>query len=165
MPQEILKRLIRSLRIVLVLSIIGSGYNLISCFICGAFYNMFVEMKEPMMKAFESMPEFKVSYELMMAVPQIGYLLMAFLYALSLTGVIMMMKLRKNGWHYYTLAQLLLLLVPVLFVGRTAFNIGDLMMTLLFSAYYFFTLRNISRTQALVDEPSDNEENTSETEE
>lgn len=151
------KRLTRNLRIVLVLSCIGSGLGLTNTLTMGVCYHQFASMKEPFVQA---MPELKVSFELMLAVPQVCYLLMAVLYALSLTGVILMMRLRRNGWHAYTLAQLLLLLVPVLFMGRTAFNIGDLMLTLLFAGFYFFTLRDIDRAKDYLKNQPTNDENT-----
>lgn len=90
------------------------------------------------------LPEALVTaFEMTLEIPQIVYVILTVLYALSLTGVILMWNLRKSGFHYYTLAQLLILLVPALFMGKGHLAIGDVMLTLLFVAYYFFTLKQL----------------------
>ncbi|MCQ2298008.1 MAG: hypothetical protein MJZ51_05235 [Bacteroidales bacterium] len=153
--------LIRNLRIVLVLSLIGSGYMMLSTFIC-SIDGLLEKMRGPLIEAY---PEMKVSYEIMMATPRICYILESLLYALSIIGVILMFRLKRSGWHCYTLAQLLLLLVPVLFIGRTAFGIGDFMMTILFSTFYFTTLKNIERARTIAETNSPQDSDTKETQE
>jgi ABC-type transport system involved in cytochrome bd biosynthesis fused ATPase/permease subunit len=54
-----------------------------------------------------------------------------------------MWRLRKSGFHLYTLAQLLVLLITVLFLGRGALSLGSVMFTLLFVVYYYIALRNL----------------------
>jgi hypothetical protein len=46
-----------------------------------------------------------------------------------------MWKMRKTGFHVYTLAQLLVLLITAL-LGKAYISMGDVMMTLLFVAFY-----------------------------
>ena len=75
--------------------------------------------------------------------PRSFFLCSALLYALSLTGVILMWNLRKIGFHLYTLAQLLVMLVTLLFLGRERLPLGDIMFTLLFVIYYYLALRNL----------------------
>ena len=67
------------------------------------------------------------------------YLLSALLYAASFVGVMYMWKLQKRGFHYYAIAQILILIVTVLFVTRvTGAPIwADVIYTAVFIFFYF----------------------------
>ena len=71
-----------------------------------------------------------------------------FLYAASLTGAILMFQLKKLGFYIYTIAQVLLLFVPAVFVGFNLFiNIGILfssIFTILFIALYAINLNKMN---------------------
>ncbi len=82
-------------------------------------------------------------WERMASVPRPYYAAMTLLYALSLAGCILMWKLRRSGYHCYALAQLLMLLVPLLFLGKGFLGIGDLMFTALFLLLYYLLLKNL----------------------
>lgn len=132
---------VRNLRIILVLSIIGSGFYCLSYVMWG--------LMLPSMQAIYQTGELKVpgemvvTFEQMLFTPRSFYLCGALLYAASLAGVIMMWKLKKTGFHLYTLAQLLVMVVTVLFLGKEQLHLGNLMMTLLFVTYYFVALRRL----------------------
>ena len=131
----------KSLRIVLVLSMIGSGLSLLS-------YASFALFLPTIRQLFESgsmvLPEeMMVAVETLLQPSRFFYVLSAFFYGLSLYGVILMWRLRQTGFHCYTLAQLILLTLPVLFMGKAYFAIGDAMMSLLFIFFYFFTLKSL----------------------
>lgn len=87
--------------------------------------------------------EMTVYLEQFFETPRSFFLCSALLYALSLTGVILMWNLRKIGFHLYTLAQLLVMLVTLLFLGRERLPLGDIMFTLLFITYYYIAFRNL----------------------
>ena len=129
-----------SLHIVLILTFIGSGLNCLSYLCMGAFLPMVRQMFDA--GALAAMPEqYLVAYESLIAAPRAFYLMAGIFYGLSLYGAIRMWSLNRTGFHAYTLAQLVLLAVPVLFLGKAHFSIGDAMMTLLFVAFYYFNLR------------------------
>lgn len=93
-----------------------------------------------------SMPfpsELTVYVEQLLETPRSFFFCNALLYALSLTGAILMWNLRKGGFHLYTLAQLLVMIVTLLFLGRERLPLGDIMFTLLFVVYYYMALRNL----------------------
>ena len=73
--------------------------------------------------------------ERFMEIPSYYYIITTILYIASLVGVIMMWKMRKTGFHVYTLAQLLVLLMTAM-LGKAYIGMGDIMMTLLFVAFY-----------------------------
>lgn len=151
---------LRSLKVVLVLSIIGSGMSLLSSLAWG--FGAPARMMDSGTVAVPS--ELTVAIEQLLQIPSAYFLCSALLYAGSLCGVILMWKLRKSGFHLYTLSQLLLLVVKVFFLGREQFSIGELMFTLLFVVYYFVALRRLgvfSQDRVAVftiEKGSDNEE-------
>ena len=141
LEQQIFETRRRNLRIILTLSIIGSGLYFISYLMTG--------MALPALKAMYQSgsitfpPETTVLVEQFFETPRSFFLCSALLYAASLTGVILMWNLRKSGFHLYTLAQLLVMLVTLLFLGRERLPLGDIMFTLLFIVYYYIALRNL----------------------
>lgn len=105
--------------------------------------------------------EMTVYIEQFFETPQSFFLCSALLYGLSLTGVILMWNLRKSGFHLYTLAQLLVMLVTLLFQGRERLPLGNIMLTLLFITYYYIALRNLGVFSGNVVQPdTDTNENT-----
>ena len=131
----------RNLRIILVLSIIGSGFSFFGNLMTGLMFPTLKTMFEAGTMAFPD--EMTVYMERMFSIPRQYFLYSALLYGMSLAGVIMMWNLRKSGFHLYTLAQLLVLLITMLFLGKEYVALGDIMFTLLFIVYYYIALRNL----------------------
>ncbi len=152
------KARLRSLRIILVLSIIGSGVSLLNYMLMGALLPTMKTMYYSGSMHFPS--EMAVYIEQVLDTPRSFYLCGALLYAMSLAGVILMWQLRKSGFHLYTLAQLLILLITVLFLGREMLSLGSVMFTILFVVYYYIALRNLEvfNSSSKSDEPADTNE-------
>lgn len=141
LEQQIFEARRRNLRIILVLSIIGSGTLFISYLMTGL---LLPSLKATYLSGSMPFPaEMTVYLEQFFETPRSFFLCSALLYALSLTGVILMWNLRKIGFHLYTLAQLLVMLVTLLFLGRERLPLGDIMFTLLFITYYYIAFRNL----------------------
>lgn len=74
------------------------------------------------------------------------FLAMALLFIVSLIGVIKMYRLKKNGLHFYAIAQILMLIansayIYPLNIGK---NLGsDLLLTLMFIALYYIYFKRI----------------------
>ena len=77
--------------------------------------------------------------EAIFSVNRIYYLLTALLYIGSFIGVLYMWKLQKRGFHFYAIAQILILTVTALFVTRvTGAPIwADVIYTAIFIFLYF----------------------------
>lgn len=104
--------------------------------------------------------QFGVMMQQLLETPR-GYFLGAgVLYLLEVLGAALMWRLRWSGFHCYTLARLLLLLLPLLFLGRGFVGIGDIMMALLFIAVYFLLMRQLSANEPpqQPDLPQENQE-------
>lgn len=95
--------------------------------------------------------EMTVYVEQLMETPRAFFVCSSLLYAMSIGGLALMWNIRKNGFHMYTLAQLLLLLVTVLFLGRERLALGDVMFTLLFVVYYFIAMRQLDALKQQTD--------------
>ncbi len=143
----------RNLRIVLVLSIIGSGYCFINYLYMGAALPTLSRLfNEGTMagslaacsRMFGVDPQtFSAAFEEMIAVPRMFYFAAALLYGVSLAGVIVMWRLRRVGFHLYTIAQLLILICTIVFLGRSHVGLGDIMFAALFIGYYFIALKSM----------------------
>ncbi|MCR4660333.1 MAG: hypothetical protein K5650_08590 [Bacteroidales bacterium] len=135
------KRALTYLHILLVLSFIGSGTMLLSGFS--------MTLMQPMLRTYyETHPELfpeqlATAADMVLQVPRAYYLFTALLNGLSLAGAILMWRPKAIGFHCYTLAKLLLIAVPLLFLGRAYINIGDIMLTLLFVVAYWLLLRQL----------------------
>ena len=87
--------------------------------------------------------QFKTAMERMMEVPQTYYIGCALLYSIEVLGAAFMWNLKASGFHCYTLARLLQLIVPLLFLGRGFVSIGDIMFALLFIFVYWSLMRQL----------------------
>lgn len=141
---------LKSLRIVLVLTFIGSGLNCLSYALVAL---VLPQLQELFSSGSLTLPEeMMVAFETILKPSRFFYFLMALFYALSLYGAILMWKVRKTGFHCYTLAQLVLLTIPVLFMGKAYFAIGDAMLTLMFVLFYFVTLKSLGAFSSRTDD-------------
>lgn len=142
LPQPDRNAAVRRLHILLVLSFINTGLYLLSELLSAA-------LLPTMTQFFEANPdivpdELAIMIDRSLNIPQWYYLLTALLDIISIVGLIKMWHLRQNGFHYYTLTKLLLILLPVLFLDRMFVSIGDIMIAVLMIAYYFVLMRGIN---------------------
>ena len=125
----------------LVLSFINTGLYLLS--------ELMLSLMLPTMNEFyannpQQFPdEWGIMIERMLSLPQWYFVLLAVLDIASVAGLVLMWRLRKNGFHCYTLAKLMLMLMPLLFLDRSFVSIGDIMIGVLFIAYYFFLFKQL----------------------
>ncbi len=84
------------------------------------------------------------------------YLFTALLYVGSLVGVIKLFKLQRTGFHIYSISQMLILIVSVIYVyskqGSTGF-FNDFLMTVMFILLYHLYLKRIENDPTSKKEP------------
>lgn len=130
-----------TLRILLVLSLVNAVLT------AGAYF--FMALLMPTIDSFYQANsamfpgEFAVMWERMTAVPRPLFAAWGALCVLSFVGCILMWNLRRSGFHAYAIAQLLLLLLPLLFLGKGYLGLGDVMFTALFLVVYWLLLRQL----------------------
>lgn len=98
--------------------------------------------------------QMEVMMERLLDTPRSFYIVSALLYLLEVLGAAFMWRLRWPGFHCYTLARLLLLLLPALFLGRAFLGVGDIMMALLFVTVYYLLMRRHT-SEGDEDQPTD----------
>lgn len=130
---------LRTLRVLLVISFVVSGYHLLAYLMTAAMLPMMREVMPEMASKFPD--EFAIVLDKFMVIPQWYFLVAGLLNVASVTGLALMWKLRGSGFHCYTLSKLLLMLMPVLFLDRSYIALGDIMMAILFIVYYFILFR------------------------
>jgi multisubunit Na+/H+ antiporter MnhG subunit len=104
-----------------------------------------MQMDEQATQAFWEVLENRLS------INPIYYLLTALLYIGSLTGVIKLFKLQRSGFHIYSISQMLLLIVSVIYVYSTQGSAGffnEFLMTVMFILIYHLYLKRIEYGQA-----------------
>jgi hypothetical protein len=124
------------LTVICILTFIGSGMNLFSSLVIAGFYDLFVEMATEFAEKF-NLP----GMEMITSATPSFFLFSALFYAGSLAGAILMMNLRKVGFHVYTIAQILLIIAPMYFMGMKSPGIPDMVFSGLFILLYAMNLK------------------------
>lgn len=129
-------------RILLVITFVFAGLNAFSYLVTAA---MLPTIQQIYADNPGLLPEqFSIAMQQLMDTPR-GYFAGAgLLYALEVLGAALMWRLRWPGFHCYTLARLLLLLLPALFLGRGFVGVGDIMFALLYVAVYYMLMRRLT---------------------
>ena len=146
------------LTVLCVLSFINAVWNALSNLVSFAFYGtfqsvlkqmkdgegMFAEMAEQMGDSWTTMVE---ASELAFSVGRGYYFLEMILFVTSFVGVMMMWKLQKRGFHVYTIAQILMLIVTSVFVTSKVggFPFGPIFWTALFVFSYYSHYKKVMR--------------------
>jgi hypothetical protein len=122
------------LTILCIFSFIGSGL--------AAFSNLFIYLSfEEMLTIVEDYEIDIPGFDMMMSGGRRFFITGFILYTLSWVGALQMWKLKKIGFHFYTGAQLFLLLLPVIMIPNYPFSIISLLITLIFIAGYAVNLK------------------------
>jgi hypothetical protein len=127
------------LTVLCILTFIGSGMQLFSSLIIATFYDMFVEVAGEFAEKFK-MP----GLDLLREVKPMFFVVTAILYAGSLAGAILMMRLKKTGFHIYTIAQILLIIAPMYYMHLPAPGTFEILFSGLFIMLYSMNLKHMT---------------------
>ncbi|MEE4259372.1 MAG: hypothetical protein V2I62_06410 [Bacteroidales bacterium] len=130
------------LTILCILTFIGSG----SSFIANGFlYLTFDQVKEIIgqQEALNFLGS-EIDLSFLLAIKPIFFLIQALLYVLSVFGAFQMFQLHKIGFHLYTVAQILLLIFPKIFIPMLPFPFFELMVSTVFIFLYYKNLQFMS---------------------
>ena len=137
--QEIRPNRPNLLGILCILTFIGSGMNFISSFLISVFYDKFTILAESINKSFP-LPGLEVILE----GKSIFFAVSALIYAGCITGAILMWKLKRAGFHVYTIFQILLVLSPMYFFHLPNPYQFDVILSGIFIILYSFNLKYMS---------------------
>lgn len=133
---ETLKRT-HLLTVLLVLSFIGGGLGFLSNM---AIYLLHDEMLAVL--SAQNMQSFMgVDVAQLLSVNPLLFLSQAIFLALSVVGAIMMWQLNRSGFHVYTISQIVLLILPKLFISGIPFPWFELSLSFLFVYLYAKSLK------------------------
>lgn len=115
------------LKILCVISFIGSGLGFISYGVIGLIHDFFSSN-------LSLIPD-EQNRELIGMMLEAGsmfFFLNAILYAVSFAGAILLWRLKKIGFHFYTASQLLLLILPLAYIKQFPMPGTSIFLTILF---------------------------------
>lgn len=122
------------LTVLCILTFIGSGL--------AAFSNLFIYLSfDEVRYIFEDYDLDFPELELIFSGGKTFFIGGFILYMLSLSGALQMWKLRKIGFHFYTAAQLFILLLPVVMLKSYPFSFVGLFITAAFIYGYYSQLK------------------------
>lgn len=127
------------LTVLCILTFISSGMNLFSGLVIAGFYDIFVEIAQEFAQKF-NIP----GIDLLLETSPMFFLVTAIFYAGSLSGAILMMRLKKIGFHVYTIFQILLILAPMYFMHLPSPGFPELIFSGLFILLYSTNLKFMS---------------------
>lgn len=129
------------LHVLLVLTFIYAGMSCLSGLMMAAMQPMLIDFYAANRTLFPE--EFYTMTQRFFEIPRGYFAVSGLLYALELLGAVLMWNLRRSGFHCYTLARLLLLLVPLLFLGKGYLGLGEVMMAALFIFVYWMLMKQL----------------------
>ena len=112
---------------------------MVSSIFVGAFFEQFVAI------ALEFAEKFKLpGLEMITEGRPLFFFVNAVLYGVSFIGALLMWNLKKNGFHVYTIAQILLILTPMYFFHLPGPSIFDIILSGTFVILYSTHLKIMS---------------------
>jgi len=131
------------LTLLCVLSFISGGISIIGYLYFFGLYDQIVEMAKE-----GNIPQFfgeEVDYSFLIEISRTYYLWSLLLYISSVIGVFLIWNLNGIGFHVYALSQVLLLIIPEIYITAKPFPFFDIMITILFILLYFKNLKLLGR--------------------
>lgn len=129
------------LKVLCILTFIGSGISLFSYTVLALFLDFFRSIASQEAFTFLQSEEEKNMLIMMLSLPSIYFIIHAILYALSIFGAYLMWNLRKTGFHFYAIAQILLLIVYKAFIPDSPFPYFPITLTIIFILLYYRNLQ------------------------
>ncbi len=131
------------LTLLCILSFIAGGLSIIgNLYIYGFYDELLTLIKEG------NIPQFfgeDVDYSFLADISQPYFLWLVLLNASSVIGVFLMWKFNAIGFHVYTLSEILILIVPEIYIPGRPFPFFDILITLVFVLLYFKNLKLLGR--------------------
>jgi hypothetical protein len=111
-------------------SMIGSGIGFLSMCLATFFFDEVTEKIRQVTNITATEKLTPVYFALLMAA-----------YSVSLTGVIRLYRLKRSGLYFYLSSQLLILFIPVIWLGWNGFSATNAIFTSVFAGVYLFNYR------------------------
>ena len=146
MMPELPKKRPTVLTIICILSSVNAALNAFTNLMAFLFYKLFNTILSDDNEELMSMSqmfgnewdEMLKTYRVFFSTDRIYFIMNALVWIGSFIGVSMMWKLKKNGFHIYTISQILVLILSTIFIyNRTGGSpVMDVLMTAIFVVWY-----------------------------
>lgn len=138
--QLITEARIKMLRFICFLTFLWSGFNAFAQGMIGVFHTYFSSLPVSNFKELNfSEMQIKMiteSIELIRNGGRFYFIINTALFAFSFYGALQMWKLRRSGFHFYTISQILLLIIPLLFIRDLQLPGMNILLTAVFILTY-----------------------------
>lgn len=113
-----------------IFSIIGSSIGFISMFMATFFFRIVTEKITALTNITATEKLSPLYFAMLMAA-----------FSVSLAGAIKLYRLQRAGLYFYLTAQLMILFLPVFWMGNQAFSTTNAIFTLIFACVYLYYFR------------------------
>lgn len=126
-----------------ILSFIGGGVSLLLSLL---FFSLFDQIKMHIENGtFQHLLGDEMDMGFIVDINPDFFLWRMLLFAASVYGVYLMWNLKMTGFHIYSVSQILLLILPEIYVPSLPFPLLDISLTVLFILFYFKNLKEIEK--------------------
>jgi len=129
------------LKVLCILTFIGSGLSLISNTMMFLTIDVIRESFEN--GGFDFLAETMnfEGLEILVNVSRSYFIIHAIIFSISIYGAYLMWNLKKVGFHFYTVAQILLIIITQVFIPELPFPLFEIMISLVFITFYARNLK------------------------
>ncbi len=131
------------LTLLCILSFVAGGFSILGNLYFYAFQDQIVTLVES--GFFQQFLDGSVTLDFLRDVSPNFFLLQLLANATSVFGVLLMWKLNSTGFHIYAISQIILILIPEVYLPGIPFPIMDILLSLVFILLYFKNLKSIGR--------------------
>jgi len=139
------------LNVLCILTFIGSGLSLLSNSIMFVSIDYIIENIDLVQDYYENGMFKNIAadmdaniFDILLNINPMFFLLQSVMFAFAIYGAYLMWNLRKVGLHVYAISQLLLLIIPQVFLPELPFPFFDLVIALVFITLYAKNLSSLS---------------------
>lgn len=131
------------LTLICILTFIFSGLSFVSSLFYSIYYNYLPGLinSSPFTKSIQGIEGMTEALKTLTQANIWFFILNTLLYGISLGGAILMFRLKKIGFHLYTVAQILLLITPLIYLAGYKTDIANTFITGIFILIYATNLR------------------------
>ena len=129
------------LTVLCILTFIGSGLSFFANLLLFFLYDIIQGVFESGQLGFMEGTVEMESFKMVMSIAPEFFLFQGILYFISLLGAMMMWKMNKTGFHFYAIAQILLLIIYEFYIPGAPFPVIPLLISIIFILLYYRNLQ------------------------
>lgn len=133
------------LRILCILTFIWSGFGILTNLLITLFFDSYNQLL-PQINFPAEYKEMKQLIVLMLSAGRFYFLIALLLNISSFFGAFLMFNQKKQGFHFYAIAQIILLMLPMIFIKGIPVSFMEMLTTVSFIGLYAIQTREIRKS-------------------